>query len=114
MKTLQDAASAHPRAVRVLDDLLLAALARAGLVPQLFRSDKVQGSSDADVVGLLAVAELFRLDVVEDASLAEGDFSPAHAAAGTARQLLGTRILAALGPPLSEFDRSRDVLRIPE
>ena len=101
VKTRQDAASAHPGPVRVLDDLLLAALGRAGLVPELLAADEVEGRGDADVVGLLAVAELLRLDVVQDTSLAEGHFAAAHAATTSTRQALGGAILAALGPPLS-------------
>ena len=113
VKTLQDAAGAHPRAVRVLDDLLLAALARAGLVPELLASDEVERGRDADVVGLLAVAELSGLDVVEDASLRKGHLAAAHAASTATRQLLRCRIFAALGPPLPELDTSRNVLGIP-
>ena len=49
----------------------------------------------------LPAADAPRLDVVEDAALRKGDFSPAHAASTSTRQLLGRRIFAALGPPLS-------------
>ena len=88
VKTRQDAASAHPGAVRVLDDLLLAALGRAGLVPELLGPHEVQGRRDADVVGFFAVAELFGLDVVQDTPFSKGHLAAAHAAAGAARQLL--------------------------